>query len=118
MCHSAPTRKPMRQDTWAREPRAKVRSGAGKSLMIGEPRSLFSNLDGWRMAGPGGFRRFSDGTIESYGGPGLLWYADEAFEDFLLLLEWRIARIEDNSGAFIRARPPSHRPDADILGRN
>ena len=82
--------------------------------MIGEPRSLFSNLDGWRMAGPGGFRRFSDGTIESYGGPGLLWYADEAFEDFLLLLEWRIARIEDNSGVFIRAPPLSDSPQPAI----
>jgi hypothetical protein len=87
---------------------------AGKSLMIGEPRSLFSNLDGWRMAGPGGFRRFSDGTIESYGGPGLLWYADEAFEDFLLLLEWRIARTEDNSGVFIRAPPLSDSPQPAI----
>ena len=82
--------------------------------MIGEPRSLFSNLDGWRMAGPGGFRRFSDGTIESYGGPGLLWYADEAFEDFLLLLEWRIARTEDNSGVFIRAPPLSDSPQPAI----
>ncbi|MEK9285606.1 MULTISPECIES: DUF1080 domain-containing protein [unclassified Bradyrhizobium] len=57
------------------------------------------------MAGLGGFRQLSDGIIESYGGPGLFWYAHEAFEDFVLTIEWRIARPEDNSGVFLRAPP-------------
>jgi hypothetical protein len=67
------------------------------------PRLLLSNLDGWRMAGAGGFRRLSHGVVESYGGPGLFWYADEVFADFVLSVEWRIARPEDNSGVFVRA---------------
>ena len=38
-------------------------------------RLLTSDLAGWRMAGPGGFRRLSNGILESYGGPGIFWYA-------------------------------------------
>jgi hypothetical protein len=45
---------------------------------------------GWRMAGSGGFRRIPDGLVESYGGPGLFWYAHEMFEDFVLSVAWRI----------------------------
>ena len=37
---------------------------------------------GWRMAGPGGFRMLPDGTVESYGGPGLFWYCNDVFQDF------------------------------------
>src|SRR3954469_23078109 len=48
-----------------------------KDRMMRAPQLLLSNPDGWRMAGPGGFRRFPNGIIESYGGPGLFWYAQE-----------------------------------------
>jgi hypothetical protein len=71
--------------------------------MTKAPQWLLSNPDGWRMAGSGGFHRFPGGTVESYGGPGLLWYAEAAFEDFILSVEWRTKRPEDNSGVFLRA---------------
>lgn len=66
-------------------------------------RSLLTpDLAGWRMAGPGGFWWVAEGVLESHGGSGLFWYADEVFEDFVLQAEWRITRREDNSGIFIR----------------
>ncbi|MFL6975986.1 MAG: DUF1080 domain-containing protein [Xanthobacteraceae bacterium] len=63
---------------------------------------LTSNPAGWRMAGTGGFCRLPDGVVESYGGPGLFWYADEVFADFVLSVAWRTRRSEDNSGVFVR----------------
>jgi hypothetical protein len=66
---------------------------------------LTSDPDGWRMAGPGGFRRLAGGVVESHGGPGLFWYAGAVFEDFLLAVEWRIAAPTDNSGVFLRCPP-------------
>ena len=78
------------------------------------PQLLLSNPDGWRMAGPGGFRRLPNGIIESYGGPGLFWYAQEAFGDFVLSIEWRIALPEDNSGVFLRAPPLKDDPQPAI----
>jgi Domain of Unknown Function (DUF1080) len=73
---------------------------------MAQPRRLLTgDLAGWRMAGPGGFRRLPDGSIESYGGSGLFWYADEVFEDFVLTVAWRITRLEDNSGVFLRCPP-------------
>jgi hypothetical protein len=62
---------------------------------------LTSDHAGWRMAGPGGFCRLPDGIVESYGGPGLFWYAHEIFEDFELSVAWRITRPDDNSGRFL-----------------
>ena len=73
--------------------------------MTEAPQSLLSNVDGWRMAGSGGFHRFADGIVESYGGPGLFWYAEAAFEDFVLSVEWRTRTADDNSGVFLRAPP-------------
>lgn len=61
-------------------------------------------MAGWRMAGDGGFRP-SDGGIESYGGPGLLWYAEREFADFVLRVRWRLTNGHDNSGVFIRIPP-------------
>jgi hypothetical protein len=82
--------------------------------MMRAPQLLLSNPDGWRMAGPGGFRRLPNGIIESYGGPGLFWYAQEAFGDFVLSIEWRIALPEDNSGVFLRAPPLKDDPQPAI----
>jgi hypothetical protein len=56
----------------------------------------------WRMAGHGTFRRVGPNTIESEGGPGILWYPREAFVDFVLVLDWRLSSPEDNSGVFVR----------------
>lgn len=78
-------------------------------------RSLLTpGLAGWRMAGPGGFRWAAEGVLESHGGTGLFWYADEVFEDFILRAEWRITRIEDNSGIFLRCPPLDDDPQPAI----
>jgi hypothetical protein len=60
-----------------------------------------SPTGGW--PGRGGFRWTAAGAIESYGGPGLLWYAAETFDDFVLEAIWRISREDDNSGIFLRS---------------
>jgi hypothetical protein len=75
---------------------------------------LTSDHAGWRMAGPGGFCRLPDGIVESYGGPGLFWYAHETFEDFELSVAWRITRPDDNSGVFLRFPPLSDSPQPAI----
>lgn len=56
----------------------------------------------WRMAGHGRFRRVGPGTIQSEGGPGILWYPRQAFTDFVLLIDWRLSSAGDNSGVFVR----------------
>ena len=71
---------------------------------------LLSNLQDWRMAGPGGFRRLPDGSLESHGGSGLLWYAAAAYDDFRLSVEWRILHETDNSGVFVRIPPLTTSP--------
>jgi hypothetical protein len=63
------------------------------------------DLPGWRMAGTGGFRFIDNRTIESFGGPGLLWHAEPVPEDFELETEWRTTGPEDNSGILLRAPP-------------
>ena len=77
-------------------------------------RLLTSDLAGWRMAGPGGFHRLSNGILESYGGPGIFWYAHEMFEDFVLSVAWRITHPDDNSGVFLRVPPLSESPQPAI----
>ena len=64
---------------------------------------LTRDLQGWRMAGAGSFRVTDDGLFESEGGHGLLWYADEAFDDVVLQVRWRLSGPEDNSGVFLRS---------------
>jgi hypothetical protein len=67
---------------------------------------LTPTMAGWRMAGPGGFRWSGAGNaLESFGGSGLFWYVDEVFDDFVLRVEWRLTRPEDNSGVFLRCPP-------------
>ena len=63
---------------------------------------LGRNLEGWQMAGSGQFNVIGNGTVESQGGIGLLWYTKEEFSDFLLTVQWRASSIFDNSGVFIR----------------
>jgi len=73
-------------------------------------RSLLTpDLAGWRMAGSGGFKP-SESGMESYGGPGLLWFAEQEFENFVLRVRWRLTNPHDNSGVFIRIPPL----DADV----
>jgi hypothetical protein len=74
-----------------------------------ERRQLFNgrDLSGWEMAGPGSFV-VEDGALKTQGGMGLLWYAGDTFGSCVLRAVYRMSRIEDNSGVFIRIadRPP------------
>jgi hypothetical protein len=67
------------------------------------PRPLFNGtLDGWQMAGAGGFSVIGGTVLQSFGGLGLLWYTREEFGDFELTLDWRVFKTDGNSGVFIR----------------
>lgn len=50
---------------------------------------------------PSGFRNYGE-VLESFGGYGLCFYTKAQFGNFVLRLEWRVARRDDNSGVFIR----------------
>jgi hypothetical protein len=65
-------------------------------------KSLYTGtLADWQMAGFGSFMQVFD-ILESTDGPGLLWHTREAFNDFVLELEFQYADRMDNSGVFIR----------------
>src|SRR5262249_57150440 len=88
-----------------------------KSLPV-EPgfRTLGSGgLDGWQMAGFGGFMELGANIIETIDGIGLLWYTREQFDNFILRLDWRGTFPAPNSGGFLRlpllgTTPPPHTP--------
>jgi choline dehydrogenase-like flavoprotein len=64
--------------------------------------SLYNGtLDGWQMAGWGGFDA-APTILESRGGIGLLWHTRERFADFVLKLDYRQHARDDNSGVFLR----------------
>jgi choline dehydrogenase-like flavoprotein len=46
-------------------------------------------------------------VLETLDGYGLYWYIKEQFTNFILKLEWRVGRRDDNSGIFIRIPVPS-----------
>jgi hypothetical protein len=46
-------------------------------------------------------------VIESLGWYGLYWYVKEQFTNFILSVDWRISRREENSGVYIRIPPPN-----------
>ncbi len=64
-------------------------------------RDIFNGqtLDGWKQAGPGKFT-VKDGTMESEGGMGLLWYQAKELKSYSLKLDWKM-RGDDNSGVFV-----------------
>ena len=69
------------------------------------------NLKGWTMAGPGRFRVIEqEMALESEGGMGLLWYTKKMFGDFILKIDWKVKRRNDNSGVFIRFSDPDNDP--------
>jgi hypothetical protein len=68
-----------------------------------------TTMDGWVQAGPGGFT-LVDGTLQSYGGMGLLWYNRKQFSDFILKVVWKEAHFADNSGVFVRFPAPGDDP--------
>jgi hypothetical protein len=71
-------------------------------------------LDGWRQAGAGRFVELGAGIIESDGGPGLLWYTRQQFEDFILRVDFRLSSPTDNSGVFLRFPDPGGDPNVAV----
>ena len=68
-----------------------------------------ASLDAWKMAGPGSFVLQPDGSIQSEGGLGMLWYPVSDFGDFSLKLRFRDARTDaghSNGGVFVRFPNP------------
>ena len=69
------------------------------------------SLQGWRMAGPCKFVFLEyDKSLQSEGGMGLLWYAEKKYKDFVLKIDWKVNRKNDNSGVFIRFSDPDNDP--------
>lgn len=70
-------------------------------------------LDGWNMAGPGGFGVVDDGgegcALETQGGMGLLWHETE-LESYRLKLDFLAAEETDNSGVFVGFPEPGDDP--------
>jgi type 1 glutamine amidotransferase len=56
--------------------------------------------DGWKQAGPGGFK-VDGGVATPHGGMGL-YYVDRSYGNFMLKLEFQQKSIESNSGVFVR----------------
>ncbi|MBZ6203919.1 ThuA domain-containing protein [Streptomyces olivaceus] len=56
-------------------------------------------LEGWKQAGPGKFN-VKDGTLETEGGMGLLWYQAKELKSYSLKLDWKM-QGDDNSGVFV-----------------
>ncbi|WP_229377671.1 ThuA domain-containing protein [Streptomyces sp. VRA16 Mangrove soil] len=74
-------------------------------------RKIFNGetLEGWKQAGPGGFTiDQADGTLNSTGGMGLLWYQAKELHAYSLKLDWKM-QGDDNSGVFV-GFPPSDDP--------
>jgi hypothetical protein len=44
----------------------------------------------------------ANSILESVGGPGLLWFTQTEFENFVLRLDWRVNSVFDNSGVYLR----------------
>lgn len=65
------------------------------------------SLQAWRATGQGAFSMI-DGAIVTQPGDdlGLLYYASRTFGDFVLRFQFRLNRLDDNSGVFIRSRDP------------
>ena len=72
-----------------------------------------TSLDGWRQAGPGEFR-VEDGSMVTYGGLGMLWYAGQQYENFSLKLSFKLTGPTNNSGVFVRFPDPGDDPGVAI----
>jgi hypothetical protein len=56
------------------------------------------SIDGWSMACPGNFVLIEyDKSLQSQGGMGLLWYTKKKYKDFVLIVDWKVSRRNDNS---------------------
>jgi hypothetical protein len=70
------------------------------------------DLKDWKRCGPGSFE-LKDGALISRGGMGLFWHK-KSCRDFILMLEWKTARREDNSGVFVRFPDPGNDPQMAV----
>jgi hypothetical protein len=69
------------------------------------------SIDGWHMAGSGKFVLVEyDKSLRSEGEMGLLWYTKKKYKDFVLKIDWKVNRRNDNSGVFIRFSNPDNDP--------
>ncbi|MBB5789556.1 family 16 glycoside hydrolase [Jiangella mangrovi] len=71
-------------------------------------------LDGWTMAGPGGFEIDECGLLEPFGGMGLLWYDEKTFSDYVMRVDFRVQAPTDNSGVYVRFPDPQGDPTNTI----
>src|SRR4051794_22245833 len=73
--------------------------------------ALFNGKDltGWKHAGPGSFD-VKDGELHTVDGMGLLWNEREMPEKYILAMEFKTSRKEDNSGVFVRFPDPGNDP--------
>jgi Domain of Unknown Function (DUF1080) len=63
------------------------------------------------MTGPGKFVLVEyDKSLQSQGGMGLLWYTKKNYKDFVLIVDWKVSRRNDNSGVFVRFLNPDNDP--------
>ncbi|MEX0786570.1 MAG: DUF1080 domain-containing protein, partial [Dehalococcoidia bacterium] len=71
--------------------------------MTTDRKQLFNgrDLSGWQMAGRGSFS-VQDGALVTEGGMGLLWHTESKVGNATLRVVYRVSRVEDNSGVFIR----------------
>jgi hypothetical protein len=63
----------------------------------------------WHMValpGTGASMRHYGALLETQDAYGLYWYTKEQFANFVLKLEWRVGRLDDNSGVYIRVPDP------------
>jgi choline dehydrogenase-like flavoprotein len=71
-------------------------------------------LDGWKQVGTGRFIELGGNILEVDGGPGILWYSRQQFEDFVLRVDFRHSSPTDNSGVFLRFPDPAGNPDVPV----
>ncbi|MBK6006609.1 DUF1080 domain-containing protein [Ramlibacter ginsenosidimutans] len=71
-------------------------------------------LVGWQQVGTGRFIELGGNIIEVDGGPGILWYSRQQFEDFVLRVDFRLSSPTDNSGVFLRFPDPAGNPDIPV----
>ena len=64
--------------------------------------------EGWKMCGPGAFLQ-KDGVLTATGGMGMLWH-ERPFQNFILMLDWKVQRKNDNAGVFVRFPDPGNDP--------
>ncbi|MGH2712220.1 MAG: 3-keto-disaccharide hydrolase [Actinomycetota bacterium] len=87
-----------------------------KVIFDGTPESFAQ----WRQAPSGSFALLEDGSIQSVGGLGMLWYPVEAYGDAALKVEFRDMRADSgyaNSGVFMRFPKADGTGPGNVAGR-